>query len=214
MKWGKKIWIVWLSVFLCCWEMRGRGQGFDAQQLILDWQKLTQLKQLLNDMYRGYEIVEKGYTTIRDISHRSFDLHRVFLDGLLHVSPWVRDYFRVKEIINLQRQLVQEYQQAYGRLRSDSHLTASEVVSYSQICTRLLDESGRTLDELAMVLTDGQLRATDQERLGQIDGLHREMTEKLAALRKLNNEAGMVSLQRARDAEDGQEIRKLYGLDH
>ena len=36
----------------------------------------------LKDMKEGYEIVSKGYSTIRDISKGSFNLHEAFLDGL------------------------------------------------------------------------------------------------------------------------------------
>ena len=75
------------------------SQAQEAQQLLLNWEKLTQLKKILNDMYAGYKIVYKGYTTIKDISEGNFNLHKDFLDGLLQVSPTVRKYKRVSDII-------------------------------------------------------------------------------------------------------------------
>jgi len=192
----------------------GRGQGFDAQQLLLDWQKLAQLKQLLNDMYKGYAIVEKGYTAIRDISHGSFDLHKLFLDGLLVVSPSVRDYFKVAEVLALQQQMVREYGEASSRLRADKHFRIGEIADFGRVYGSLLGESERTLDALLIVLTDGQLRATDGERMRDIDRLHVEMTGQLIMMRQLNNETAMRSLQRARDAADADEVRRLYGINH
>ncbi|HUQ67577.1 MAG TPA: hypothetical protein VM101_15550, partial [Flavitalea sp.] len=51
------------------------SQSDEAQQLLLNVEKLTQLKKILNDMYKGYKIVSKGYNTIKDISEGNFDLH-------------------------------------------------------------------------------------------------------------------------------------------
>ena len=62
------------------------SQTDEAQQLLLNVEKLAQLKQILKDMYKGYEIVSKGYNTIKNISEGNFDLHKVFLDGLMQVS--------------------------------------------------------------------------------------------------------------------------------
>src|ERR1700730_18790216 len=79
-----------------------KAQTQEAQQLLLNWEKLTQLKSVLKNMYEGYRIVSKGYNTIKDISQGNFTLHQVFLDGLLEVSPAVRKYKRVFDIINYQ----------------------------------------------------------------------------------------------------------------
>jgi outer membrane lipoprotein-sorting protein len=37
------------------------SQSQEAQQLLLNVEKLAQLKQILKDLYKGYEIVSKGY---------------------------------------------------------------------------------------------------------------------------------------------------------
>jgi hypothetical protein len=57
-------------------------QSDEAQQLLLYIEKLAQLKNILNDMYRGYQIVSKGYNTNKDISKGNFNLHNVFLKRL------------------------------------------------------------------------------------------------------------------------------------
>src|SRR5258708_5502248 len=69
-------------------------------QLILDTEKLTELKAILSDMYKSYEIINKGYNDIKNIAQGNFNLHEVFLDGLLAVSPAVKNYERVADIIS------------------------------------------------------------------------------------------------------------------
>ena len=82
----KSVWtlFVFLLPFLC------KAQSYEAQQLLLDVQKLSQLKQMLADLKKGYEVLYEGYTNIKNISKGSFDLHQAFLDGLLEVSPAVK----------------------------------------------------------------------------------------------------------------------------
>jgi hypothetical protein len=192
----------------------GRAQGFDAEQLILDWEKLTELKTILNDMYKGYQIVENGYGTIRDISHGSFDLHKAFLDGLLAVSPEVKSYYKVIQVIEDQSRLVKEYKSALGRFRSDRHFSAAEIGCMVAFYGELFNGSVQTLEALITVLTDGELRASDDERLKQIDALASDMQHRLRVLEQFNNSQELLSLQRARDAGDVEMVKKLYGLNN
>jgi len=59
----ENILMLFTSISLSC-----LSQTQEAQQLLLDWEKLTQFKKILKDMKEGYQIIHKGYTTIRDIS--------------------------------------------------------------------------------------------------------------------------------------------------
>jgi hypothetical protein len=61
-------------------------------------------------------------------------------------------------------------------------------------------------------LTDGQIRASDDERLKQIDGLHADMLGKLTFLRQFDNNNELLSLQRAQGQGDVDFVKKLYGI--
>jgi DNA repair ATPase RecN len=208
----KRIGIVVLIGGLLLTGSRVQCQTYEAEQLLLDWEKLSQLKQILKDMYKGYQIVEKGYVTIRDISQGNFSLHKAFLDGLLAVSPAVRNYYKIAEIIHYQLQIVQEYKQAYGRFQQDSHFNPDEIVTMGDVYGKLFDRSVHNLSDLATVLTDGQLRASDDERLKRIDDLHHEMQDMLSFLRQYNNRTALLSLQRGHDQRDIDQIKQFYGL--
>jgi len=189
-----------------------RAQSFEAQQLLLDWQKLTQERQILSDLYTGYQILSKGYTAISDLSHGSFDLHKAFLDGLLAVSPAVKGYHRVVDIIRLQEQIVSQYHSAWSLFRQDPHFSAGELELIGNVYAGLFDRTVKNLTDLTHVLTDGLFRASDGERLDQIDDLYRDMAGSQAFLSSFNNQTALVSLQRSTDLRDYQSIRQLYGL--
>ena len=145
------------------------GQSQEAKQLLLNVEKLAQLKLMLSHMKTGYQILEKGYTSIKNISQGNFNLHRDFLDGLLQVSPAVKKYSKVADIIRVQLKLVKEAKDALAEFRGSRQFTVAEIEYLGNVYANLLKESLKMLNELAMVVTAGKLRMSDDERLQAID---------------------------------------------
>src|ERR1700744_781946 len=102
----KKIKIMIACVLL---SFGARAQTADLTQLILDIEKLTQLKGILTDMKTGYTIIDGGYNQVKSIADGNFNLHSTFLNGLLLVSPAVAKYGRVANIIFAQGYIVHKY---------------------------------------------------------------------------------------------------------
>ena len=188
------------------------AQSTEVQQLLLNWQKLTQLKSMLDDMYKGYEIISKGYTAIRDISEGNFDLHETFLNGLLAVSPVVKEYKHVADIIIYQQKILTEYKSAFGGFQQSDNFTIEEISYLANVYANLIDKSLKNLDELLMVITDGSLRMSDNERITAIDRIYKDMADKLTFLRVFNNNTGLLSIQRKMESNQLGASKKLYGI--
>ncbi len=193
---------------------RASAQADEIAQLILNIEKLAQFKQILSDMKKGYEILSGGYNTIKNISEGNFSLHKAFLDGLMEVSPAVRNYRRVADITNYQIILVKEYRKAYDRFRQDNNFNADELAYLGRVYDNLFKESLRNLDELLTVITAGKARMSDDERLQAIDRIYADMQDKLMFLRHFNNNTTILAVQRAKERNDAQTIRKIYGLNN
>jgi hypothetical protein len=191
-------------------SLRASAQSQEAQQLLLNWEKLTQLKKILNDMYAGYKIVYKGYTTIKDISEGNFNLHKDFLDALLDVSPAVKKYKRVADIINYQVKIVKGYKAAFNQFRQDKNFTPEEIDYLGKVYSNLFNQSLKSLDELTMIITAGSLRMSDDERLQAIDRIYNEVVLQFSFLQDFNNSTAVLSIQRQKDAQDIEISRKLY----
>jgi len=189
------------------------AQSHEVQQLLLNVEKLAQFKQILTDLKKGYEIVAKGYTAIKDISQGNFSLHKVFLDGLLEVSPSVRRYKRIADIISLQIRLVKEYKAAFNRFKQTEHFTIKEIDYISGVYDRLFNSSIKSLEELFTVITAGQLRMSDDERLTAIDKIYADMKDKTAFLRHFNNSTTVLAVQRSKEQSEVNVMRKLYELE-
>jgi hypothetical protein len=185
-----------------------------TEQLDLDIQKLAGLKTILQDMYKDYEAINKGYTAIRDISEGNFNLHSNFLNGLLLVSPVIRGCPRIIDVVNAEFSIVSEYKAALSRFRADKHFTMQELDDIGSIYASLLQKSLQSVDELAMVITDGQLRMTDAQRLQAIDQVYSAIMQQLSRLRQFNSRTALLAIQRLKESNDAETLKTIYGITH
>ena len=201
-------------LFTLAAPLAGRAQSVAdcIQQLALDYQKLASLKSILSRTYTGYQVLSKGYNAVKDVSQGNFSLHEAFLDGLFIVSPAVRKYPRVADIIDDQASLVAEYKNAAGRNRQSGRFNPDELGYMMNVYNNLVSASLKNLDDLAMVMSDSQLRMSDAERLSVIDRIYLDSRNQLNYLRKFNSDAERISLQRGRSSGEKQSVNRLYGL--
>ena len=210
----KKITLIALLFAALLLPVQASAQMQELQQLALNIEKLAQFRSILKQMKQGYEILTKGYNTVRDLSQGNFSLHQAFLDALMQVSPAVRNYRRVGDIIDYQITLVREYQAAQSKFTTSGLFNGQELSYLEGVYDNLLEQSLRNLDELTDVLTANKLRMSDDERLAAIDRIYADMQDKLLFLRAYNNEATLLGVQRAREANDVRAIRLLTNINN
>jgi hypothetical protein len=208
----KPILALLLSCGLCNRSAQAQSIPQLLQQLALDYQKLAGLKSILSQMYTGYEVLSKGYNSVKDVSQGNFSLQEAFLDGLLLVSPTVRKYPRVTDIIDDQSALISEYHSAWSTFRQDKHFNPDEISYMLTVYNNLINNSLKNLDDLSKVITDSKLRMSDAERLAAIDRIYTGGHGQLAFLRSFNDRNYRVAVQRANNAGDQQTIKSIYGV--
>ncbi|MBL0744863.1 TerB family tellurite resistance protein [Chryseolinea lacunae] len=199
--------ILFMSV---CLPSAVAAQAQEIAQLILNLEKLKQLEEILDNMYKGYKILTKGYNTIKDIAEGNFNIHQVFLDGLYAVSPAVRNYKRIPYIIGYQQFLVKEYKRVFDRFRNDPNLTVREIRYLENVYAHLFNQSLRNLDELLIVITANRLRMSDEERLSSIDRIYLDMQNKVSFLKAFNGSTQVLVTQRAKERHAIGTLQKLY----
>jgi len=190
---------------------RATAQVQELKQLALNIEKLAQFRAILKDMKEGYEILTKGYNRVKDLTQGNFDLHETFLDALLQVSPAIRNYKRVGDIIDYQVQIVQDCGRHRNKLQSSGLFAAEELNYFSGVYEKIFEESLRNLEELTDVLTAGKMRMSDEERLAAIDRIYMAMLDKMLFVRDFNSETAVLAVQRAKEARDVEAIRFLTG---
>ncbi len=207
----KRLRIILLLIGLA-YAGRSVGQSTEAQQMILNWEKLNQLKQILDNMYKGYKILDKGYTTIKNIAEGNYTIHEAFIDGLMLVNPSIKNYKRIPFIIDYQKLLLKEYQRAYNRFKQDPNFKLDELEYMANVYKFLFDASLRNIDELMMIITATKLSMSDDERMQAIDRIFFDMEDKVIFLNYFNNNTQLFAVQRARSRNDVETMQKLYGI--
>lgn len=188
------------------------GQVQEMQQLLLDIEKLTQMKSILSDMKTGYQIYQQGYGSISALSKGNFNLHETYLNGLLSISPAVKNYARIADILTMQANLVSEYKRKQALFRQSGSFSVSELSYMSDVYARLVTQTLNDAGELADVLLAGKLRMSDADRIRAIDRIYTGSSERLQFLRSFNNQGIAISLQRVKEAGDTRVLNRLYGI--
>jgi hypothetical protein len=204
----KKI-IVFIWVFAFTTGIK--AQSTEIQQLLLNVEKLAQFKKILRNMKDGYQIIFKGYTAIKGISQGSFNIHKVFLDGLLEVSPAVKKYKRVADIISYQAKIIKEYKAAFNRFKADKIFSPDEISYIGKVYGNLTGQSLKNLNELLLVITANTLRMSDDERLQAIDKIYASVVDQFSFLKDFTASASMLSVQRKMEKAEIEMSRKIYG---
>lgn len=198
--------------------------GLCRAQTFQEWfnQKKTQIKYMLEQiaafqMYAGY--VEKGYDIasdglgmIRDLKKGDFNLHSEHFSSLKQVSPVIKKYGRVADIIAMQAYILKASGAALKTARSSHMLTGDEMAYLEKVHQNLLDESATDTGQLMQLVTDQRLEMTDDERMTRIDALYNTIRDKYMFLRSFSGGVSVLMLQRTKEQEEVNASRKIHGI--
>ncbi len=188
------------------------GQSQEAQQLLLDVQKLASLKNILTDLKKSYDIISNGYSSIKNISEGNFNMHDAFLNSLLQISPVVKKYYRVSDIIKGQAKMMSEYKSAFALFKTSRLFSDDELHYMAVVYKNLFNQSVKNLDDLLTILTANKLRMSDDERLENIDNIWSKVDNEISFLKHFNSNAKVLGFQRAREQNDISAINKMYDV--
>ncbi|WP_347052277.1 TerB family tellurite resistance protein [Flavobacterium olei] len=186
-----------------------KAQSAEIQQLILNIEKLSQFKKILSDMKKGYNMLSGGYKTVKDMSEGNFSLHKTFLDALMQVSPVVKNYKRVGDIVEYQVTLIKESRKGIDRILTNESFSSNEIQYFEKVYSNLSKESLRNIEELTSIITADTFRMSDDERLEAIDKIYADMQQKVLFLRDFNGSASVLALQRSKELNDAQTVRSF-----
>lgn len=163
-----------------------RAQDQEVRQLILNVEKLDQLREMLEQMKAKYQILTQGYQQLQQIHQGSFELHSLFLSRLTQVNPKIRQYHKIGEIGQMQLQLLRGFGNVIGSLQANDFIELKDINFLETAFASLRKSSWRNLEELALILTDNELELTDAERIKGIDRIHQDMSGILTDFRNLS----------------------------
>lgn len=149
---------------------------------------------------------------IGDWVEKQRTLYADYFDELQQVKNVIVYYHRVKDITTTQLRIAREYRHAFDLFRQDDHFTAAEIYYMEQVYTGILRKSVENLDQIQIVLNAFTVSMTDADRLQIINEAADAIEKNYSDLRLFNKQNQVLSLQRAKDAQEVDIVKKMYGL--
>ncbi|WP_198514360.1 hypothetical protein [Algoriphagus formosus] len=182
----KGILIGMMTLFLMVTGGPLKAQSDEVRQLLLNVEKLEQLREMLDNKKEKYQILQSGFQQVKGITEGNFRLHEAFLNRLTQVSTEVKSYYKVAEIIQYQVRLVQAVSWIREELNKLDLEDWEEQERVIQSFTAFSKAGMENMETLLLLLADGQLQMDDGERIRSIDRIHQSMENLLIGLGRWN----------------------------
>ncbi|HEV9036268.1 MAG TPA: conjugal transfer protein TraI [Puia sp.] len=140
------------------------------------------------------------------------DLFSEYYQELKQVKNVIFSYEEVKEMIDKQVKIIAGYQQVYSALRQDKHFSLDEVSHALAVLAGIASQSAQNIQRLTLVVTSLLTQISDAGRLRLIDETGSDIDRNYSDLVEFSQQSFLLSLQRARDADDIAVTRALYGI--
>jgi len=196
------------------------GANHSYGQTFSEWfsQKKTQKKYLVQqivalELYsgylkKGYNIASNGLETVRSFTNGEFSLHHTFISSLKAVSPAVRNNVLATEIIALQLSI----SKAFSGIRNNGMLNLSHQRYVQHVKGQVMEECGKDLEELLLVITSGKVEMTDDQRIERLEKVYRAMQDKSAFTQSFCNQVGLLIQQKTKEQESIIQLKNSYGI--
>lgn len=151
-------------------------------------------------------------TEISDWVERQRALYDEYFQELWKVKTAISTYHRIRGIIQMQVQIVNEYRAAYTLFRQDRNFTPEELDYMHKVYSGILDKSLKNIDQVYLVLNSFATQMSDAKRIELINAAGTEIQKNKDDLQRFNNQNKMLSFQRAAEKGEIEVTKKLYGL--
>jgi hypothetical protein len=198
--------------------------AFVQAQTFDEWwfQKKTQIKYLglqiaalqvyAGYLEKGYSIVQQGTSFINDLKRGEFDLHKDYFSSLRIPSPAVKNYSRVKEIVQLEEETMEVRERSLSLIRSANNLAPPLADAATATLSGILQRCTQQAVVLQTLITADQLQLTEADRITRINELYAGSRKLYRFVLEVFNSTSTLVLQHQKERTDGQQAAALYGL--
>jgi hypothetical protein len=176
------------------------------------FQQIAALQVYLDYLKRGYNIVQKGWTTVENITNGNLNLHRDFFGSLKGVNPVIGNSAKVVDIIAFQYYIIRNMKGVYNFCASNKNFTPEEIRYIAKVHTNMLFLCDASISELLMIIHADKTEMTDDERMLRIDKIYDDMQDKHAFVKAFDSDTKQLSSQRSKEEREAEIFRKIQGV--
>jgi len=151
-------------------------------------------------------------TEIAEWTEKHRQLYKQYYDELWQIKNALAAYQRIRQVVDKQIRIVNEYKRAWALVSKDKNFTESEIDFMYRVYKGILGESVRNIDQLMLVVNSFKTQMTDAQRLSIITQVGNRVEQNLVDLLEFNMNTYQLSLNRAKTQYEIARVKKLYGI--
>jgi hypothetical protein len=176
------------------------------------FQQIAALRVYIDYLKKGYNIVQKGWTTVENITNGNLNLHRDFFGSLKSVNPVIGNSAKVVDIIAFQYYIIRNMKGVYNFCATNKNFTPEEIRYIAKVHTNMLFLCDASISELLMIIRADKTEMTDDERMLRIDKIYDDMQDKHAFVKAFDSDTKQLSSQRSKEEREAEIFRKIQGV--
>lgn len=153
-------------------------------------------------------------TEIAEWTEKHRKLYQDYYEELWKVKNTIAMYQRVRQVMDKQVRIVEEYRRCWNIVQNDENFSREEIAYMAKVYSGIMDESVKNLDQILLVINSFKTQMSDGKRLEIIEAAANEIDQNYFDLKQFNNQNMLLSLNRAKDANEIDIVKKLYGLEN
>ncbi|SIT95222.1 hypothetical protein [Pontibacter indicus] len=174
-------------------------------------QQIAALRAYAGTLRQGYQVLDRGISTVQHSKNGDLGLHRVFFHSLQQISPAIGESAQLADILGWQQAIHRDLASLWARLPAQD-LLPGELDYLENIRRQVLQACDRDLESLRLLLTSHLLQVSDAEGLRQLAQCHRATQERYQFTQYLIGETQTLLVLRHRARQDLHALGSLYQL--
>lgn len=163
-------------------------------------------KQLENEM------AKKKLKEIADWTQKQKEQYEKYFDELKKVRAIIADYQRVRSIMQMQTQIINEHNRVWNLIRSDDNFSVQELKYMEQVYSGMLQQTLNNVRQLRLVITSYTTKMSDAKRMEIANVAAEEAQRSYDDLRIFNNQNLLLGINRAKEKQQTAKLKTLYGI--
>lgn len=155
---------------------------------------------------------ELKLTEIAEWTEKHRKLYQDYYEELWKVKNTIAMYQRVRQVMDKQVRIVDEYRRCWNIVQNDDHFTKSELQYMYKVYSGIMEESVKNLDQILIVINSFKTQMSDGKRLEIIEEAADQIDQNYFDLKDFNTQNMLLSINRAKDVSEIEVVKKLYEL--
>lgn len=175
-------------------------------------EQIAQLKLYLELTKQGYEIAKDGLDAIHQIKTGEFKLHKNRFDSLSIVKAEITSLSRLQHITDLHGSINQICEQLPGQIAGCALMDPAQKKQMLTGLQSLYDDCQVLIESFFMVIRDGQLSITDDQRIQRLEAVKTHFEENLVFAQSFRRQLGLVCKAAQDELSEIEYRRALKGI--